>query len=341
VANEDRPFDPLRLTASASLNQTVLSHPVAGPGVRGRRAGEVCSRDALAEMALKGGALSQVSPGRLADQLGGALRSEQAREPAEAVLREFGRRLGALIATLTQGPGAIETSAYRRSYLSHWRQVEAVTLAGGLLASGTAPPILCGVEESLRRAEVAQPVRVLPFAPYASLLGVARLAPSGAEAAVVADLGHTTIKTATAAIKGHVITRLADRRSQPAAQHPDETAVKVLEAIMAAARLSGAALSRCHVLTFSVASYLRDGLPVDDGRSVYAGLGRDIDELEAGLAAAAGRPVQVRFVHDGTAAAAAADDGRPGGLITLGSRLAVGFTPTFSHLLDLSPTAVL
>jgi len=341
VADAEEPFDPLQLTRSASLNQTVITHPVAGPGVLGRTAGELCSRDALAKMALEGQALSRASPHRVADQLGHALRSVKARARSEAVLREFGRRLGALIATLTQGPGLTETAAYRRAYLSHWSQVEAVSLAGGLLASGTATDIVYGAEEVLHQAHVAQPVRVLPWAPYASLLGAARLASPGDRPVIVADLGHTKIKTAMAIIHGRVITRLADRRSTAAPEHPDEAVPKVLRAVTAAFSLARDSPSLCEVLTFSVASYVQDGLPVEDGRRVYSKLGRHLGDLEANLAAETGRPVRVRFVHDGTAAAVGADEGRPGGVITLGSRLAVGFTPTFTGLLDLSPTLFL
>jgi hypothetical protein len=341
VAHDEWPFDPLQLTSSASLNRTVVSHPVASPGVLGRTAGELCSRDALAQLALEARAVPEPSPAHLTDQLARALRSEQARPPAEAALREFGRRLGALIATLVQGPAVFEASPYHQAYLSHWRRVEVLSLGGGLLANGTATTVLGGVEEVLDRAGVPRPVRVLPWAPYAGLVGVARLASPGARSAVVVDLGHTKAKTATAMINGQVVTGLVDRRSVAAPEHPDEALPKVVEAVAAALRCPRAAMGSSELITFSVASYVRDGLPIYDSRGVYTELGQHLDELEARLAMAAGHRVRVRFVHDGTAAAVAADEGQLGGVITLGSWLAVGFTPTFGGLLDVAPTLAL
>lgn len=336
MANEDGPFDPRQLSSGASLNQTVIDHPVAGPGVMGRRAGELCTRDALKNLALEGQALSDAHPDRLADQLGEALRSERSRASAEAVLQEYGRRLGALIATLTQGGGTSEVNPYRRGYVAHWHRVEEVWLAGGLLAGGTAATVLFGAEEVLRRAEVRQPVRLLPRAPYAALIGAARMTSAGTKAAIVADLGHTKIKTATAVINDRAITALVNQRSTVAPERPEEAFPRALEAVTAALRLSQPAPAVPEVLTVSVACYVRAGLPIDDGRSVYTKLGRQQGDLEARLSAEAGRSLQVRFVHDGTAAAVAADQGHTSGVITLGSWLAVGFTPTFSGLLDLA-----
>src|SRR5205823_6728811 len=80
----------------------------------------------------------------------------------------------------------------------------------------------------------------------------------------------------------------------------------------------------------SVANYVHNGEPVDDGRGIYGTLAYSCDRLRAAMSDAVDRPVTLRFVHDGTASAAAVSDGTTSAVITLGTWLGIGFTPVAS-----------
>lgn len=76
----------------------------------------------------------------------------------------------------------------------------------------------------------------------------------------------------------------------------------------------------------SLATYVQNGRP-DASPLLYDRLSEvDFDALTAELARATGVPLQVRFVHDGTSAAAALQpDGRQA-IIVMGTSLGAGFT---------------
>jgi hypothetical protein len=93
-----RGFDPLALTAEASLNRVVIGD--AGcPEVAGMRAGQACSRQAMLALATEHG-LTGLAPGSLSDGIAAAAAAAGADRAAAATLTGYGRRLGALIATL-------------------------------------------------------------------------------------------------------------------------------------------------------------------------------------------------------------------------------------------------
>ena len=64
-------FDPLRLTADASLNRVVIGD-VGCPEIAGMMAGQACSRDALCALAARCG-LAGLQPDRLSDAIASAL----------------------------------------------------------------------------------------------------------------------------------------------------------------------------------------------------------------------------------------------------------------------------
>jgi hypothetical protein len=96
----------------------------------------------------------------------------------------------------------------------------------------------------------------------------------------------------------------------------------------------------------AVASYVRDGLPIPDGRGIYGELGRASGHLADIVTAALGATATVTFVHDGTAAWHAVADrdgtgGTEGGctsaVLTLGTTLGVGLGPQPGPRLPLAP----
>ena len=59
--------------------------------------------------------------------------------------------------------------------------------------------------------------------------------------------------------------------------------------------------------------------------------------MKSDLSAGCGRPARLRFLHDGTAAAAANGEETVSAVITVGSWLGIGFTPAPSRLAKVSP----
>jgi hypothetical protein len=341
-------FDPLNLTADASLNQ-VVTGAAGGPGVAGLRAGLTCSRDALLALAA-GYGLSGLPADRLADGLASAVAdpATHAGRAAAATLAEFGRRLGALIATLRDPatPGKQGRTLVRRACLAYWLEVDSIWLGGGLLAGRCGPAILAAAQAAASTAVRPCRLALTPQPALAPLLGAARHAPAGragevTAVTVVADLGHTSIKTAIAERAGPALTglRLLEPCAAPSGRPPAEVHEAVAAALSRAAQRAAEATARpgpVRVIA-SVASYVHAGVPLDDGRGIYGTLAGQLAWLRARIEAAASADATVTFIHDGTAAAATAGALRSG-TITAGTWLGGGFRPAHAPpLLDLAP----
>lgn len=333
-------FDPRRLTGEASLQRVVIAClPGVPADIVGRPASEVCSRDALARLAFDTPGLPGPEPERLGDQLGELRSSRDAstRTLAGRVLRAYGVRLGALLATLKHAATPAEQggTAVRRAYLAHWVGIERVWLGGGLLVPGGAEDIVAGARQLLSLSGTVLDVRVGRSPVVLPLLGAARLLEPHDGRALVVDAGHSTIKAAVAVVEGGSLAALEALPARPA---PLSAGLESAEAALVAALVAfGSALGgvRCHRVVASVASYLHDGAAVDDGRSIYGGV--IPDRIRYLLAAATGDDMFVEFVHDGSAAALGIADPGPSAVVTVGTWLGIGFTPSDRPLLGGDP----
>ncbi|HUZ54899.1 MAG TPA: hypothetical protein VMU94_20535 [Streptosporangiaceae bacterium] len=336
-------FDPLELTTEASLNRVVIGN-FGCPEVAGRRAEDACSRDAFCALAADCG-LPGLRPGRLSDDLASAAASADAHaaRAATAALVIFGRRLGALIATLRDPRTRDEQAGtpVRRAYLSYWLTVDSVWLAGGLLAGSCGHIITRAARAGA--AAAARPCRVaLTLHPaVAPLVGAARRgsAMGIGELVAVADLGHTSIRTAVAERSTAALTglRLIDARAAPSRRSPDEVEDAVADALADVVRRAARARSRRVRVMVSIASCVTAGVPVDEGASVYGSLAGRVASLRRRVTADSGADAILEFVHDGTAAASAAGSANSA-TITAGTWLGVGFQPAqAAPLLELAP----
>lgn len=335
-------FEPQRLTSDASLQRVVIG---AVPGVPadivGRPASEVCSRHALERLVSDTPGLPAPEPERLADQLAGLRCSPDpaTRELAGRVLRAFGCRLAALLATLKHPatPAQQGRTSVRRAYLEHWLTIERVWLGGGLLTSAGAWDVLAGAQQLLFRVGTVLELRVARWPGVLPLLGAARLSEPHDGRVLVADAGHSTIKTAVAVIHDGALVALEPLRARPAARHGGGRAAEdsLVAALCAGARALGGGPGCHHRVVVSVASYLDRGAAVNDGRSIYGGLAPvRISQL---LAASTGADMSVEFVHDGSASALGIADPGLSAVVTIGTWLGIGFTPAHRPLLSGDP----
>jgi hypothetical protein len=203
---------PLGLTADASLNQVVIGD-FGCPEVAGMRAGQACSRDALLALATECG-LAGLRPDRLSDGIGAAVASASPGEAqaAAAALVSYGGRLGALIATLRhpRTPGEQGRTPIRRAFLAYWLSVDSIWLGGGLLAGRCGAVIVAAAQAAAAASAWPCRVALTPYPEIAPLLGAALHGDvtGAAEVIVVADLGHTSIKTAIAERHATAVTGL-------------------------------------------------------------------------------------------------------------------------------------
>ena len=333
-------FDPRRLTGEASLQRVVIApSPGAPSDIAGRPASEVCSRDALVGLMLDAPGLPAAEPERLADQLG-ELRSsadDTLREIAGGVLRAYGVRLGALLATL-KSPRTLAqqgATAVRRAYLEHWLGMERVWLGGGLLVGDGAGDVLAGAQQLLSRAGMVLDVRVGRTPAVLPLLGAARMVGRQDGRALVVDAGHSSIKAAVAVVEGGALAALELLPPAPAPlpSSPDSAEAALVTALVTFAE--AVEITGDGPVVVSVASYLDNGAPVDDERSIYGGL--TADSIRHLVAARTGEDMRVVFVHDGSASALGVADPEPSAVVTVGTWLGIGFTPSHRRLLGGDP----
>jgi hypothetical protein len=342
VTHAGQVFDPQRLTSDASLQRVVIGAlPGVPADIAARRASDVCSRDALARLVLATPGLPTPEPERLGDQLT-ELRSSPdpaTRKLAGRVLRAYGTRLGALLATLKHPatPAQQRGTPVRRAYLEHWLGIERVWLGGGLMTSTGAGDILAGAQQLLSRAGTVLELRVARWPRVLPLLGAARLCEPHDGLALVADAGHSTIKIAVAVIDGGALSALETLGSRPAPRHLGGRAAEasLLAALVAAAGALGGGPRSQRRVVVSVASYMDGGAPVNNGRSIYGGIAPvRICQL---LAASTGDDMSVEFIHDGSASALGIADPGLSAVVTIGTWLGIGFTPSNRPLLSGDP----
>jgi hypothetical protein len=290
-------IDRASLTAAASLNKLV----VADAPYTGRSGADLLSRDAIAALA------PGLDPARLSDELG------QRPALAAGVAAEVGRRLAALVATLRRGPHdppVADRTPERVAALEEWTTIDDVVLGGGLLAGAIGPAVVDATRAHLD-ARRAPPTRLdLASNPaHLGLIGAARMAGPEDGEHLVLDAGQSWIKRGVAEVGAGAVRRI--HLLPPVRFDRDGDVIALLgEAIGGWPRPSGP-------IPCSVASYVRDGLPIRDRVSPY-------DEL-------ADVPAGVRrtftFVHDGTAAWRGTGRTTSSAVIVLGTWLAVGMGP--------------
>lgn len=305
-------FDPAHLRPEATLNRTVLA---AVPGVP-------------AELV-----------GRTAYELLNAKTVEHL-VPDAARVSLIGGRIAALLATLHLGEPAsglgVSPSAWRRAYLSNWRQISHVSLGGGL-AQLCEQGLAGAANQALRRSGLdAITVHVPEQAASLALIGAAR-ATTTCRARLVLDLGHSWVKHGLARYddKGRLsaIDTFPAIHVDPALTAPHEVVGFVCDVLKEAMKAAG----DVQEVVACLAAYVGPNGVVADPRSYYHPLASvTTSDWNALLAEHESKSASLRFLHDGTAAARAIT-AEAGAVITLGTALGVGFTPNPATLVPFSP----
>lgn len=230
-------------------------------------------------------------------------------------------------------------AAWTDAHWAHWRSIDRLYLAGGMLGSALGPALLaamqnCLTEHGLRGFELL----LADHPPIISIIGAARYAARFCENALLFDLGHTNIKCGSLSKSGdrfeiHAYPIIPSREMQwdyselGAAQILDEHITDVITAlylqVIAEGREPG------NTIAISVANYISaDRFAVRGGYGKLNLIASDYRSyLANALSARLNRKMDIHFIHDGTAGAYAVQtaDWRREAFLGLGTSLSVGF----------------
>lgn len=244
------------------------------------------------------------------------------RQTAVAIAEEYGRRLGFVLLTLKRGD-AINRAArseWDERHWALWATVDVVWLGGGLVA-GRVGKIAAQTAQGFLHAAgyPAYRVRRVKNATHLPLYGLAYLAPAQTQAMIVADFGHTAVKRGLAIFeKGKLVTldllpSVVINHSSSQAAQLSETAVAtfadwivgVLADTWQACGSEERPLSS--TIGVSMACYMHNGQPPIPEMGLYGRLQLLSDNVQTflgdRLSARLAQPMQLRFMHDGSAAA--------------------------------------
>ncbi|MCP4425039.1 MAG: ROK family protein [Chloroflexi bacterium] len=277
------------------------------------------------------------------------------RSAAEEIAAGYGRSLAYLLLILKRGDSASRAARpdWERRHWDWWGTINTVWLGGGLVSGHLGQIAAATAQTMIREAGFPRfTIHISPYGGNLSLVGAARLVPNKTNAALVFDFGHTQVKRGVAQLENGRLTDLIPFSPLPAPCEPyqyhgwpSEKSGQVMQGMTTAvAQTWDEAKKLGHspgsTLVVSLACYLIDGHPIPSHLETgcYSRLQTLADNLEqfttAQISAALAQPVQVKLVHDATAAALAytgwretANDDQNTAVITLGTSLGIGFPP--------------
>ncbi len=360
-------IDPAHLTPAASLNRLRISDlpGMALPAeIRGRTVYEFLSAAALAErvrqqnLAFGLGDMSESDTDAVLRRFDGCFSATdpRVRAAAEAEARRFGRYLGCAILALRRGDPVNRRARpdWDDSYWAHWTAITTIAVGGGVVSGRLGPHLVAHAAHTLRQAGMDDcTVRLAAWPALLPLIGAARSVPPTCQAALVFDFGQSFVKRACGHYSRGTLTALkcfppvpirestAMIRAEPTAAQVQHLAEQVIGIMAATWRLAEERGDHPDPLfCASIASYMRDGQPLPRQGGPYAALHLLSPNLAHWLAQRLSerleRPVAVRLLHDGTAAARAQAGTTHAAVITVGTALGIGFPPAGQELRPLA-----
>lgn len=244
------------------------------------------------------------------------------RETAVAIAEEYGRRLGIVLLALKRGDAVNRAarSGWDQRHWALWASVGAVWLGGGLVAGHLGNIAARTAQALMRRAGYpAFCIQTAENAAHLPLYGLARLAPTNTQAMVVADFGQTAVKRGLATYENGKLLAMDLLPSMTVNQHISYSTQLSATAVTAFSDWIVDILAetwqeyRCRhnelssTIAVSMACYLFNGQPPTSEMGFYGRLQLLSDNVQTFLSdclrTRLGQPLQLRLMHDGTAAA--------------------------------------
>jgi hypothetical protein len=346
------PFEPYHLQPLATLNQRrIIALPGVEPELVGQTGYTAASQPALMAL-LRAQArelgLEAEPEANYPQRLNDLLESPEAslRIASEGVAQTHGRRLGALLASILLSPSGLTDplDPWEADYLSYWRVQVGTLILGGGLGNGLLGQVICrAVTEVFENCGLsAIQVQAAENPSFLPLLGAARslVLRSGGLApviAAVADFGGTQAKRGLAVygLDGSLLRlEVYPSRHVAALIAPGKTAelaACMVETLAETIRKFPEGYLLIPKVLVCLAAYVQNGKPLNLERGGYYALNQLSSDISAWfseqVSQASGRAVEVEFLHDCDAAAAALAGRERAAVVMLGSALGVGFVP--------------
>lgn len=272
-------------------------------------------------------------------------RKRAVRTAAFDIIRVLGRNLGYILLALKRGDPVNRAARpeWDEFHWQHWSGIQRVWLGGGLTSGHLGTELARQANHTLREADMYDLLlRVSAYGVALPLIGAARHAPPGFDAAVVLDFGGSMIKSAVVAFARDRLSRVRRLPSRPSGwaalselDQPNPEAARDLissmVSIIANTWVQGQTegQTQAGTIPMCIAAYVADGNPMRAQAGVYIQTHLVADNLEDALgnlvSSKLGKAVRVKLLHDGTAAAAVYSGVPNCAVITLGTALGIGF----------------
>lgn len=331
-------FDPRYPPTSSSLNRLRLeaeSLPLPA-NVQGKAAYELLSSLAL-------DALIQPYTSEVAtfyEQV--ALGAEWAVEIAQIL----GAHLGTLLAILARNDTRTQQANPDKpaAYWAHWSRIRKVYIGGGMARGRVGAIITSQAQATVRSLAHAPSYQVVQaeYPQYLPLLGAARIVQTGSRASIL-DFGGSYVKRAIAHYADAGLSRLELRASLPTDLPADDGDARLIFERMVDIIVQSYTEVDSPTMPISVAAYVDEhGQPRLSQSGIYMPLARLTPDVPAAFSQAVSErlhtPVEVRLLHDGTAAALAYAPLEQAAVIMLGTALGSGY-PVARPELTLHPVS--
>lgn len=351
-------FNPRHLTPDASINRVVLVDiPGAAidAGIRGQSAFDLVGSQALFEMIRTHADDLQIAPEYVTVSNVEAFvwfdhclesRDDTVRQTAQRIARRYGRNPGYVLLALRRMDVRREHRPdWDGWYRQRWWTLPRLWPGGGLIRGHLRDNLVHDILSIFIETQTIPPALMLDtYGAYLPLVGAACCVPADFVSAAVLDFGSTDVKRACAIYRRDMLAELHPFPPVPAGWNnrlDDTTALQEFIAFMAEVIAETCSLitSPAPVIPVSLAAYMdREGQPYEHKGTIYAALRQVTNNLQRTLAnkvcQMTGRNVQIRLIHDGTAAATA----HPGDTVmTLGTAIGIGYAPAVLNPLQLAP----
>lgn len=302
---------------------------------------ELLSSEAFRKQLNRESAVLDSDPRALDAVLDDCFRDPRLDTVAHRLACDYGKKLGVLLLTLKRGDPADRASRpeWGAAHWEYWRQITTFIVGGGMMAGELGLHAIPAAGKVLAEYGVDDvEVTLSEYGTYLPLVGLARTAPVGAEAMVVLDFGHSSIKRGLARFRNDELTALDVYPSLPAGC-PDVADIELpdvkerwhgmLSAIVETWR--SCASGDVPPVGISLVTYLAGGHPFPDDDGCYGALQGLAPHLATFVRDEIVREirteVQVNLYHDGTAAALAYAGCEASVVLTLGTSIGSGFVP--------------
>lgn len=360
-------FDPYHLTPHASLNRLrIVDLPgvVLDPDVRGKTAYDLLAAGNIANsILLRANELDLASTARrdaatVIPMLSRRLTADDARVRAAArdVARSLGRSLAYILLTLLRGDEINRRARddWDPSYWQYWSGIRALWIGGGIVSGQLGPLLRAHAAEALAENGADDiEIHLAAFPSVLPLIGAARSVRPDIQASLVFDFGTSLVKRGYAVYRKGMLAHLRVLPPLPVLPvEPADPNTAPAEQALAIAHFMIDALARtwaesldcgnhtAQALVVSLASYVRNGQPLPRPGGMYSHLHTLLPNCEVWLAdrlsQRLGTTLELRLIHDGTAAARTFAGEKHAAAIMMGTALGVGFPPPAHTVLPLA-----